>query len=88
MVMVEKTKFVFSLAGMCADLMDWQDFTLTLIDGDVLEGAQDMGPQPWYFVLKGSQSWNLLLAWSVISFLAITFGLVYEFAHAIAKVQS
>jgi len=74
----EKSGFILSLSGICIDLMDWQDFTLTLIDGEFLEGAAEA---------KANKSWKCVLAWCAVSFLVITCILVFEFTHAIWKID-
>jgi len=73
----EKSQFGWSLSAICVDLMDWQDFTLTLIDGEVLEGC----------VGKGSTPWFMILACCVVSFIVITCLLVYEFTHSMGKIS-
>jgi len=78
MARAENSKFGWSLSAICVDLMDWQDFTLTLIDGDVLEGAQEVG---------ASRTWRSIVACCAVSFLAITCMLVYEFTYSMQKID-
>merc|ERR1711865_811297 len=78
MARAENSKFGWALSAICVDLMDWQDFTLTLIDGDVLEGAQEVG---------ASRTWRSIVACCAVSFLVITCMLVYVFTYSMQKID-
>merc|ERR1719359_2356411 len=71
----ESSSFARALASISVDFIDWQDFTLTLIDDEVLKTYWGKGENGY----GGTWLWKVLLAFCVVSFGAMTAELIYNF---------